>query len=184
MARLTALHPDAATGKTKELYAAITGNLGMVPNLMRTMGNAPALLEGYLNLSGALAKGALGAKTAGLIALTVAEDNGCNYCLSAHSYIGANMLHLDEAAMQAARAGEADDAKTSAILKFAQALVRQKGQVSEAEVAAVKAAGATEGEVGEIVGHVALNILTNYLNIAADTEIDFPVVKAHATVSA
>ncbi|MFM9839470.1 MAG: carboxymuconolactone decarboxylase family protein [Cyclobacteriaceae bacterium] len=179
MTRLNAQNPDQASGKTKELFNAINSKFGVVPNMMRTMGNSPAFLEGYLNLSGALSGGTLGVKTSALIALAVAEANACNYCLSAHTYLGANLAKLDAEAMEAARLGNAKDAKTSAILKFAQTLVTKRGHVNDADVALVKAAGATEGEVGEIVGHVALNTLTNYFNNTANTQIDFPVVEAH-----
>lgn len=179
MTRLNALSPDQASGKTKQLFNAINSKLGVVPNMMRTMGNSPAFLEGYLNLSGALAGGTLTGRTGELIALAVAEANACNYCLSAHTYLGANLAKLDPEAMEAARQGTSPDAKTNAILKFAQTLVTKRGRVSDADVSAIKAAGITEGEVGEIVGHVALNILTNYFNNTANTEIDFPVVEAH-----
>jgi uncharacterized peroxidase-related enzyme len=179
MTRLNALSPDLASGKTKDLFNAIHSKLGVVPNMMRTMGNSSAFLEGYLNLSGALAGGTLSGKTGELIALAVAEANACNYCLSAHTYLGANLAKLDADAMEAARLGRAKDSKTNAILKFAQALVTERGHVSDAEVNAAKAAGITEGEIGEIVGHVALNILTNYFNNTANTEIDFPLVETH-----
>jgi uncharacterized peroxidase-related enzyme len=179
MTRLTALSPEQATGKTKELFKTIEANLGMVPNMMRTMGNSSAALEGYLNLSGALSGGTLGAKTGELIALAVAESNSCNYCLSAHTYIGANLVKIDADTLTAARHGNATDAKTDAILKFAKTLVSKKGLVNDEDVVTVKAAGITEGEVGEIVGHVALNILTNYFNNIANTDIDFPVITAN-----
>jgi uncharacterized peroxidase-related enzyme len=177
MARLTAIDPAQATGKTKELFNAIQGKLGVVPNMMRTMGNSPALLEGYLNLSGALAKGTLGAKTGELLALAVSEKNNCDYCVSAHSYIGEKLAHIDAETMQNARHANAADAKTDAALKFATTLIAKQGLVTDSDVATVKAAGFTEGEIGELVGHVALNILTNYFNNTADTEIDFPVAK-------
>lgn len=183
MTRLKALSPDDASGKTKELFNTIQGKLGMVPNMMKTMGNSSAFLEGYLNLSGSLDGGTLGVKTGELIALAVAESNACNYCLSAHTYIGANLLKIDSETLTAARSGKSADAKTNAILKFAKALASKKGLVNDADVSAVKAAGVTEGEVGEIVGYVALNVLTNYLNNTAKTEIDFPVVEAYSTVA-
>ncbi|HPM30965.1 MAG TPA: carboxymuconolactone decarboxylase family protein [Chryseolinea sp.] len=179
MTRLKALSPDEATGKTKELFNSIQSKLGMVPNMMRTMGNSSAVLEGYLNLSGALAHGTLGAKTGELIALTVAENNACDYCLSAHSFIGEKLVGIDTPSLAAAREGISSNAKIDAALKFAQALVNAKGSVSDADFNAVKAAGYTDGEVGEIVAHVALNILTNYFNKTANTVIDFPVVNAH-----
>lgn len=177
MTRLKALSPEEATGKSKELFNAIQSKLGMVPNMMRTMGNSASFLEGYLNLSGALGGGTLGAKTGELIALAVAESNSCNYCLSAHTYIGANLIKIDAVTLEAARNGNATDAKTDAILKFAKIVVSKKGKLSDADVSIVKSAGVSEGEVGEIIGHVAMNVMTNYFNIVANTEIDFPLVK-------
>ena len=156
------------------MFTAVNKKFGVVPNMIRTMGNSPALLEGYLNLSGALDHGTLGAKTNKLIALAVAESNQCNYCLSIHTYLAVNLLKMDSATLRAARSGTANDAKTQAILTFAKALVNKKGLVDDADVNAVKAAGITEGEVGEIVGHVALNTLTNYFNNITQPEIDFP----------
>lgn len=182
MTRLTALSPEQATGKTKDLFNGVQSKLGMVPNMMRTMGNSSAVLEGYLNLSGALGHGTLGAKTGELIALTVAESNACDYCLSAHSFIGEKLVGIDSPSLTAAREGNSSHAKIDAALKFAQALVSRRGSVSDAEVKSVKAAGYTDGEVGEIVAHVALNIFTNYLNKTAQTDIDFPVVTAHEEV--
>lgn len=179
MTRLNALSPDEASGKTKDLFDAINSKFGVIPNMMRTMGNSSAFLEGYLNLNGALSGGTLGVRTSALIALAVAEINSCNYCLSAHTYLGANLAKLDDEEMEAARLGSAGDSKTNAILAFAQTLVKKRGHVSDADVAAVRAEGVTEGEVGEIVGHVALNILTNYFNNTANTQIDFPVVEAY-----
>ncbi len=184
MTRLQAFNPANATGKTKDLFTAIEGKLGMIPNMMKTMGNSSAVLEGYLNLSGALGGGTLGAKTGELIALAVAESNACDYCLSAHTFIGANLVKMDAAVLHQARSGKSTDAKTQSILQFAKTLVSKSGLVNDADVQAVKAHGITDGEVGEIVGHVALNIFTNYFNNTAKTEIDFPVVEVFDSVSA
>lgn len=178
MTRLKALHPDEATGKSKELFNGIQNKLGMVPNMMRTMGNSSAVLEGYLNFSDALGKGTLGAKLGELIALSVAESNSCDYCLSAHTFIGGKLMKIEEDALIKARSGQNDDQKIAAALQFSKALVTSKGIVSSEDLQAVKAAGYTDGEIGEIVAHVALNILTNYFNNTAQTEIDFPEVKA------
>src|SRR5690242_6061217 len=140
MTRLKALSPDDATGKTKELFNAIQKKLGMVPNMMRTMGNSSAVLEGYLNLSGALAQGSLGAKTGELIALTVAEKNACDYCLSAHSFIGEKLVGIDATSLTSAREGVNKNAKIDAALKFSQALVSKQGSVNDSDIQLVKAA--------------------------------------------
>lgn len=174
MTRLKALNPDQASGKTKELFNAINTKIGVVPNMIRTMGNSAALLEGFLNFSGALGGGTLGAKTGELIALTVAEINACHYCLAAHTHVGKTFGKLDDETISGARLGVSKDAKTAAILKFAKTLVNKNGHVNESDVTAVKNAGISEGEVAEIVGHVALNIFTNYFNNTANTEFEFP----------
>lgn len=177
MTRLTALNPDQASGKAKELFTTINGKLGMVPNMMRTMGNSPALLGAYLNFSASLAEGSLGARLGNLISLTVAEANQCQYCASAHAFIGKNLNGLDEARIESARTLGKIDPKTDVALTFAHKLVEKRGHVTDNDVKEVLAAGYSQGEVGEIVGHVALNTFTNYFNNTANTVIDFPVVE-------
>lgn len=178
MTRLKVLEPEEATGRSKELFEGIKAKLGMVPNMMKTMGNSSAVLEGYLNLSEALSKGKLGGKLGELIALTVAESNACNYCLSAHTFIGEKLVKIDNDSLNLARNGQNSDSKIQAALVFAQSLVVKGGRVDDEDVALVKSAGYSDGEIGEIVAHVALNVLTNYFNNTANTSIDFPEVKA------
>ncbi len=158
------------------LLDAVKKQLGVVPNLMKLVGNSPAALEGYLSLNGALGKGVLEAKTRERIALAIAEINGCSYCLSAHTYLGKNVAKLDDAEMAANRNGDSSDPKAAAAVKFATRVAQQRGHVSDAELSAVKAAGYSNAEIVEIVLHVALNTLTNYINSVAQTEIDFPKV--------
>lgn len=178
MTRLTALNPEEATGKTKDLFNAVHAKLGVVPNMMRTMGNSPAVLEGYLNLSGALSHGKLGTKTGELIALAVSESNSCDYCLAAHTFIGEKLVKADPAVLQAARTGNSTDAKTEAVLQFAKTLISKNGLVNDEDLNNVKNAGVTDAEIAETIGHVALNILTNYFNNTANTEIDLPAVSS------
>ncbi|MBL9018464.1 MAG: carboxymuconolactone decarboxylase family protein [Myxococcales bacterium] len=171
---------DASPVAAQPLLVAVKKQLGSVPNLFRIIGNSPAALDGYLGLNGALGKGALDGKTRERIALAVAELNGCSYCLSAHSYLGAHVAKLDPAELNANRDGASADPKADAALRFATQLVRERGHVSAADVDAVKAAGYGDAEVVEIVAHVALNTLTNYINSALDTDVDFPKVEARA----
>jgi uncharacterized peroxidase-related enzyme len=178
MTRIAAPTADNTPAASLTLLDAVNKQLGVIPNLMKVVGNSPAALEGYLSLSGALGKGTLGAKTGERIALAVAELNGCNYCLSAHSYLAANLAKLDAAEIEANRRGSSDDAKAAAAVLFATQVVKARGHVVDADVAAVKAAGFSQGEIIEIVVHVALNTLTNYVNEVAQTEIDFPVAAA------
>ena len=170
---------EDAPAAAQPLLQAVQKQLGSVPNLFRIVANSPAGLEGYLGLNGALAKGRLDARTRERLALTVAELNGCDYCLSAHTYLGKNLAKLDDAELAANRAGTSSDAKAHAALVFASKVVRERGHVGEADVAAVKAAGYDDGQVVEILLHVALNTLTNYVNTTLGTVVDFPLVAAH-----
>lgn len=175
MQRITAVKHEESTGRTKELLDGVNKKLGFVPNLMGTMASSPAVLEAYLNFSGALGS-SLNAKLREQIALTVAEINGCRYCASAHSAIG-KMSGLDEDAILKARQASSTDEKSGAALRFAKALVVSRGKVSDTEIEAVRKAGYTEKEVSEIVANVALNIFTNYFNETAATVIDFPEIQ-------
>jgi uncharacterized peroxidase-related enzyme len=168
---------EAAPAASRPLLEAAKKQLGSVPNLFRVIANSPAALEGYLGLNGALVKGTLDAKTRERIAVAVAEINGCGYCLSAHTFLGKNVAKLDDAEINANRSGTSNDPKAAAAVRFAVLAVRERGHVSDADVAAVKAAGYDDAQVVEIVLHVALNTLTNYVNEVAKTAIDFPVVE-------
>jgi uncharacterized peroxidase-related enzyme len=177
MSRLTIPSREAAPAASQPLLDAVHGQLGVVPNLFRLVGLSPAALEGFLGLSGALGK-TLDVKTRNRLALAVAESNACNYCLSAHSYLGTNLAKLDDAEMLANRRGHSSDSKADAALTFAKRVVAAHGKVSDAELAAVRAAGYGDAEIIDIVATVALNTLTNLVNNVAQTDIDFPVIEA------
>jgi uncharacterized peroxidase-related enzyme len=176
MSRIAIPTFDQTPAATLPLLDAVRKQLGIVPNLMKVVGNSPAALGGYLGLMNALAGGRLGAKTGERIALAVAEANACGYCLAAHTYLGKNVAKLDDAEIAANRSGVSNDPKADAAVRFAASVVRERGHVSDAAVRAVKDAGYSDADVMEIVVHVALNTLTNYVNEVAQTEIDFPAV--------
>ncbi len=175
MQRLAAINPADATGKARQLLDAVQARIGMTPNLMKTLAAAPAALEAYLNMSAALSAGGLDAKLREQIALTVAQANSCEYCLSAHSAIG-KMVGLKPEEIAASREAHSADARRQAGLQFAQAVVVERGEVSNDAFARVRAAGYTDGEITEIVANVAINIFTNYFNHVAQTDVDFPRV--------
>ncbi len=175
MTHVHAIDPSTATGRTKELLDAVKSRMGMVPNMTRVMAASPAVLESYLGFSGALAGGLLDARTREQLALLTAQENHCDYCLSAHTAIG-TMVGLNHQEIVASRGGAGSTPKTTAALTFAKRVLEAKGQVSESDLAAVTDAGYSEGEIAEMIAHVALNVFTNYFNIAAGVEIDFPRV--------
>lgn len=177
MSRIAIPAREDAPKKSQPLLDAVEKQLGVVPNLFRLIGNSPAALEGYLGLNGALGR-TLDAKTRERIALAIAQANGCDYCLSAHTYLGLNLAKIDDTEIALNRAGHSGDAKADAAVVFARKVLDTRGRVSDADLAEVRLAGFTEAQVIEIVAAVAVNVLTNYVNNVADTDIDFPVVLA------
>jgi uncharacterized peroxidase-related enzyme len=173
--RISALEPSQAAPHAKELLANVQAALGVTPNMMKTLAHSPAALEGYLSLNGALGKGVLSARIREQIALAVGQENGCEYCVSAHAFLGKN-AGLKPEQILSARKGASDDAKTRAELELAHNILAARGNVTDAQLAAARQAGVTDAEITEIVAHVALNVLTNYFNVLAGTEVDFPQV--------
>jgi uncharacterized peroxidase-related enzyme len=171
---------DAAPEATRPTLEAVQKQLGTVPNLFRAIANSPAALAGTIALDGALARGRFDARTRERIAIAVAEENGCGYCLSAHTFIGKELLRVDDGELTAARDARSSDPKVDAALQFAVAVVRARGHVSDAVVAAVRAAGHDDAAIVELVALVAINTLTNYLNNVIETPIDFPSVLPRA----
>ena len=169
---------EATPAASHGLLEAVKKQLGVAPNLFRLVATSPAALEGYLGMMGALGKGALPAPTRERIALAVAEINGCDYCLSAHTYLGRNVAKLDDAEMTANRSGTSNDAKAAAAVRFATQVARDRGHVGDEALQSVRAAGYDDAQIIEIVQHVALNTWTNYINSVADTAVDFPRVAA------
>lgn len=169
---------ETSPAASRPLLEAVQKQFGVVPNAFRLIGNSPAALEGFLQLSAALGKGALEPATRSRIAIAVAEANGCDYCLSAHSYLGKNLAKLSDDEVRANRDGGSGDAKANAAIQFAVKVVKTRGHISTADLDAVKKAGYNDAQIIEILLHVALNTFTNYANVVADIDIDFPVVKA------
>src|SRR5690606_37962493 len=116
---------------------------------------SPAVLEALTAMFGSVTKGALNAKTREAIAHTVSEINACDYCLSAHSYLGKG-AGLREGELEQARSAKADEAKLAATLSFAEAITFRRGRVSEEDVAAVRSAGLSDAAILDVVANVAL----------------------------
>ncbi|MGU3412296.1 carboxymuconolactone decarboxylase family protein [Enterobacteriaceae bacterium C34A] len=165
------------------MLEAVNKKLGVLPHLFRLIGSSPAALTGYMGLSGALAK-VLDARTRERIALVVSQINGCDYCLSAHSYIAKNMMTMTEEEIALNREGKSADPKAGAAVAFAAAIASQRGQVTDWDVEAVREAGFSDAQIVEIVALVADTTFTNFLNNVAQTEIDFPLVRSNAKAEA
>jgi uncharacterized peroxidase-related enzyme len=177
MSRLNVPAREAAPAGSKGLLDAVEKQLGVVPNLFRLLGQSPATLQGFLGLNGALGK-ALDVRTRERIAIAVAQINGCDYCLSAHTYLGLNLAKIDATEIALNRKGASQDAKANAAVAFAAKVVKSRGKVADTDIKAVKDAGYAEAQIIEIIAVVAENVFTNFVNNVAETDIDFPAVSA------
>ncbi len=174
MSRIAIPSIEAAPVPSRAMLDAVGSQLGVVPNLYRLVSISPAALTAMTALSGALTK-ALDVKTRERIALAVAQVNGCDYCLSAHTYLGLNLARLDEDEIALNRGGSSSDRRADAAVGFAAKVAKTRGRVDDGDLEAVRAAGFSEAQVIEIVALVAENFLTNLINNVARTDIDFPV---------
>jgi uncharacterized peroxidase-related enzyme len=173
VANIFPLDPTQASPEVAPILQAVKAKLGRLPNLILTLAQSPAALKTYLSASEAASTGRLDARQREVIALAVAEANGCDYCLSAHSAIG-KMVGLDEDTILQARAGVPTDRRQAALVAFSRAVVRERGRVSALDLQAAREAGLDNQDLLEVVANVAVNLLTNYTNHVADTTVDFP----------
>lgn len=176
MARVNLVEPAAASGEAAALLKEINQAFGTTPNMFRAVANSPAALKSMWGTFGALGQGRIGPKLGEQIAVAIADRNHCQYCLSAHTALGRKAGASAEE-MADAQAGRSADPRTAAALTFALKVVENRAQVSDAEVQRLRDAGFDDSEIVEILAHVALNLFTNYVNVALDVPLDFPAVQ-------
>ncbi|SFF59535.1 uncharacterized peroxidase-related enzyme [Duganella sp. CF458] len=169
------LNTNDATGLLAQIHQAF----GVTPNMFKAVSNSPAALKSMWGSFGALGSGKLGAKLGEQIAVAIADRNDCEYCLAAHTALGRKAGASAEE-MSAAQAGQSSDPKTAAALRFAVAVVSNRAKIDDEQVQELRAAGFDDEEIVEIMAHVALNLFTNYVNVAFKVPVDFPGVKLRA----
>lgn len=178
MARIAPLSTEKADASIARTLDQVKAKFGKVPNAISTFALSSSALNGYLGFATALGHGRLTARQREGIALAVSQVNGCQYCLSAHTFSGkAAGLTLEE--IKQARVAESANPQDQAVVAFAAQVVKQRGNVSDADLTAARAAGLDDGLLVEIVANVALSTLTNYTNIVAGTDVDFPAVEVN-----
>jgi uncharacterized peroxidase-related enzyme len=179
VARVTLVTPADTTGERQQLLAQIQGAFGATPNMFKAVANSTAALKSMWGSFGALGGGVFNAKLGEQIAVAIADRNDCEYCLAAHTALGRKAGASAEE-MSAAQAGQSADPKTAAALRFVVAVVNNRAQIADEDVAALRDAGFNDEEIVEIMAHVALNLFTNYVNVALKVPVDFPSVKLRA----
>jgi uncharacterized peroxidase-related enzyme len=176
MSRIASVVSSNVDSHVAATLSQVEKSMGMVPNLFAVVANAPVALDGLLGFTKTLSRGRLTPRQSEIVALAVGQENECTYCVSAHTALS-KRLGLDEAGALKVRHGDGDDPFERALASFSQTIVRRRGHLSDADIENARKAGIDDGLVMEIIAHVALNTLTNYVNEVAETEIDFPVVQ-------
>ena len=169
------IQPQAVPAASQPLLDQIQQAFGATPNMFKAVSNSPAALQSMWGFFGALGKGTLGARLGEQLAVAIANANRCEYCLAAHTVLGQN-AGATGADMAAAQVGRSDDPRTAAALAFALKVVGQRAQDDDADFTNLRTAGFDDGQIVEIMAHVALNLFTNYINVALDVPVDFPRV--------
>ncbi|RAZ84781.1 carboxymuconolactone decarboxylase family protein [Mesorhizobium hawassense] len=175
MPRTTALRPEHVPAESKPTLDAFANNIGFTPNMMAAFAQSPIAFNSWAALLGSLSK-ALDVRTRDSIGLAVSEVNGCNYCLTVHSFTAEHMAKLSADDIILARKGHASDPKRDAAVQFARKVIETRGHVSDADLKAVREVGYTDANIIEIVALVAMYSLTNFFNNVFDHDKDFPAV--------
>ena len=163
---------DGAPAESRPALQAIQKGLGFVPNLFATLAESPTTLEGYLALDGVLARGSFTAKERQLILTAVSSANGCTYCTAAHSTLAGSLRAAADAIAAARGEGMATDARVDALVHFTHVVVRDRGRIASAELEAFLGAGFTPAQALEVVAHVGLKTISNYIDGFAKVPLD------------
>jgi uncharacterized peroxidase-related enzyme len=164
---------EDAPEASRPALTAVSQQLGFTPNSFKLMSLSPSALSGVVALQGALGR-TVDARTRDTVALAVSQANGCRYCLSAHSHTAAQFNHATAEEIALARQGRSDDPKRQAAGTFARRVVEERGNVTDADLEAVRNAGYNDKQVVELIALTAQFLLANFMNNVADTDIDFP----------
>ena len=175
MPRLHVVEPAQASGKVKEIFDGLQSRMGKVVNIFKGMGNSAAALNAYLSMSKALSEGELSPHDREAVYLAASQHNGCNYCVAAHTLLAKKGGMSDDEVL-AIRKFEPKDGKHRALVAFVRRVIDTKGFVQDSDIAAVKQAGYTDGQIAETVGYIALATYSNFFNHVYDTPLDFPQV--------
>ena len=174
MSRIPVLTREQLPEASHAIYDQLSGALGRVPNLFGVLSSSTPVQEGVVGLQRSLSK-TLTVRIRHLISLAVSQVNGCQYCLSAHTFTSTRSKMTEED-IELGRRGRAQDPKENAAASFARKLVELRGKVSNDDVGTLRSAGFENSEIVEIIALCAQFSLTNLMNNALDLDIDFPVV--------
>jgi len=168
---------ETVPAESKQLLEHVEKTFGMVPNFFSLIALSPDALKGVTALHSTIGR-SLGPKTRERIHIAIAEVNGCDYCVSAHTHLVQKLAGLTAEDTALNRLGRSTDRKADAAVLFAQKVAKTRGRIDDADLAAVRAAGWSDAQIIDIIAELAFSFTTNMFNNVAETEIDsaFPIL--------
>lgn len=164
--------PQNAPDGSRPILDQVRGRFGFVPNLMATLAESPQALEGYLTLDRLVSESSLTPQEQQVAILAVSAENGCEYCVAAHTVVG-TMQKVPADVIAAIREGrEIPDARFAALARFTRAVVRDRGRVTDGDLQEFLDAGFSKRNVLDVILAVTQKTLSNYLNHLARTPLD------------
>ena len=177
MSRLSQPDLETDTGPSGQIYAQIKKAIARVPNTFAAIAaHGPAALKSILAADAVLAGGTFSKRDQEAIKLAISDAAGCDYCVAAHSHLARLSGLAPEVIVHIREGRPTGDAKLDALLDFVRKLAKSSGTVSDADFAAIRAAGYSDAQLVEISLAFATTVFTNIFNRINDTEIDFPAV--------
>ena len=174
MSNFTVHTPETASDAAQPALSQAKQAFGAIPNLIGVMAEAPAAAEGYLELSRLAGETSFSPAERHVVWFTINAENGCEYCMAAHTAI-AKSEKVDEGVIASAReVGTYADPKLEALRRFTLVALRERGWIPEADLEAFYAAGYGRQQVLEVILLLAHKTLSNYTNHVAGTPLDKP----------
>jgi len=175
MSQFTIYTKNDAPQASRSMLADAERKYGFQLNLFGIFAESPAVLEAYTTLSSLLEKTSLTPQERQILMLAVSVENGCEYCVAAHSMVARNMVHVPSEIVDALRNQSAiADKKISVLVNFARVMVQKRGHVTPEELQQFFAGGYTKAQVLEVILTIAMKTLSNYTNHIAHTPLDKP----------
>jgi uncharacterized peroxidase-related enzyme len=175
MSRLTAPALDEVPAGARSILEGVRKHFGFAPDMFNVLAANPAVLDIVMSLQGSVGR-LLDAKTRHTIALAVSRSNGCDYCQALHTYTSSELGGMSSDDIELALTGSSSDPRRAAVARFVQRVIETRGQVSDADIAAVRGAAYSDAEILAIVTTAVVSLLTNYLNNVNQTSIDIPAI--------
>lgn len=171
MSRLPLLTPQTAVGGARDMLGELVASHGQVGDMVRTMANSPAVLGGYLQFSRAMKRAKLDRRISERISIAVQVRQGCALCLESHITAAAS-LGIDDSEIALAKRGTSADPAIASMVAFGLQVYQEPSTITTAQVEELRGLGYSDREIADVVGLVALNVLTGAFNLVAGLRPD------------